>query len=1283
MEHISHHDQVNAALTELPEAHQKQVGAAVLQLTHNSLVVAPVTRDELSKYDRIPEDSHNTEQIDTHNKVAGLMTAVSGYLVRAHKAIREKGELPEDGSFGGRNGELYRTAKELAVGDAIAAKQRGETDGTVSALQSMFAIAIIDPQYKAKCDQQIRQGVSEGLADEMIQAAEHMHGVISLSNRGHTAVSVPNVCHGSMPLLKVAAQKDFDDQFQHAVALGAAVEGDQILAGCREKMSGEDELAMAKLEANVKHDVVAASHSALLAAEKVLQHGWMETEHTDIAEIVALGLQYSRQIEEPNAQEAFGAVLEKMRARRSAGKYAGYRQNDTLIMPLDGALIELALQGNREAVMALVSSSPKETGVKSAFDDVMKTNFDWPLQYWKYTPEQVLQFRAMVEGCVTEKRTALQRELASRGAPDRNIEAIINIFDDPDSMAGVPEKFWELYSTKNNPAVSLLVFGQDSHNQAKHATSVAELTVSGLKYEDIAKSTIFVTESLGHDEKSLYLEQVINVLEKIKNARVDDSRFFADKQDVESLLTFVEPDTLYGYAVQLYGEPQGRDILNLGSILERKQEYGQISRTLSAAFCSNLEYALENGLRELVKDSGPLAELLVRFSAQGSVGVVDRHPYDLLVELKAEGLFELGGEAYRGMIVHDVLGKKDALARFKVVQELSTQGLFELTQDASIQFRVLSHILSAQDSAKEFQTVRQLADAGLFETINTNGVLGPMSGRFLELCLRSENPQDSLAHIKNLVNGGEKSLWWLNYQYAHMLLGEVKDGAVSDNLVSAVAVGLPLSNRSEVLPEDSSFIKQFKEMEEDEKSAVLSPEAIQSGYLNQARVPFNLLTPEARSTLLAHRLFTVIGSSRSQDQMVRASERNLRLSQTDGPFRLGDLAHATGTIENLRNILLSGILCGETIGMSSTKDSYPYNVDAVEMSGKVMEGATFAEKVGALKNQSYGSIVIVINRTDASGGHDGVSIGGNSEDHRLVFGGVPSTDISSIILRNAEDNTREGVLGAVVEHGVYIPVYDTDGSLLLSHDLFLQLREDGNYEAVRPEIVDNSFKLEGTQVGSNEGAWYVMSTAGGSQRWYVKYGDQSSEKASHLWTEILADSLYRTVTPQITSETKAVLVGGRLARASREVILADQGVVTNEARNEGFIMDCFLGNWDAVFNDANLVLSYDGHAMRIDTGNSLDYRARGERKADDSFGNEVVEVEYGSDVKNLGGGMRQKYPGLTDDDVRKQVVALRDRLPEEKIDELVHNIRRPRAERLKLAETLKARRRYLINKFLT
>ncbi|MBP9852550.1 MAG: hypothetical protein QG629_779 [Patescibacteria group bacterium] len=62
--------------------------------------------------------------------------------------------------------------------------------------------------------------------------------------------------------------------------------------------------------------------------------------------------------------------------------------------------------------------------------------------------------------------------------------------------------------------------------------------------------------------------------------------------------------------------------------------------------------------------------------------------------------------------------------------------------------------------------------------------------------------------------------------------------------------------------------------------------------------------------------------------------------------------------------------------------------------------------------------------------------------------------------------------------------------------------------------------------------------------------------------------------------------------------------------------------------------------------------------------------------------MRQKYPGLTDEQSVSQVRDLRDRLSEAKIEELVESICRPRVERAMLADTLKARRQYLIDKFL-
>ena len=104
-----------------------------------------------------------------------------------------------------------------------------------------------------------------------------------------------------------------------------------------------------------------------------------------------------------------------------------------------------------------------------------------------------------------------------------------------------------------------------------------------------------------------------------------------------------------------------------------------------------------------------------------------------------------------------------------------------------------------------------------------------------------------------------------------------------------------------------------------------------------------------------------------------------------------------------------------------------------------------------------------------------------------------------------------------------------------------------------------------------------------------------------------------------------------------------------------------------------------GHGMRIDNGNSFDFRAQGEKKDPDRFKDVVEEVEAAS---SGGFGIRQNYPGLEDETIRAQVRTLKVKLSDEKIDELVDSIRRPKLERDELASILKARKRYLVDKFL-
>jgi hypothetical protein len=437
-----------------------------------------------------------------------------------------------------------------------------------------------------------------------------------------------------------------------------------------------------------------------------------------------------------------------------------------------------------------------------------------------------------------------------------------------------------------------------------------------------------------------------------------------------------------------------------------------------------------------------------------------------------------------------------------------------------------------------------------------------------------------------------------------------------------------------------------------------------------------MLNDDAKTILLAYRMFESIAKSRSSLAIAAASERNREGSSSPTEsWRAGDFIHRTWNVRNLRLILSNGLICGEATGSGSKKDKFPFNVDFFQ----IQPGDEF----GSSGDWSYGDIALVARRDKDSTDFQRDTRGG-LKNHRLVFGALPSTELSALILKKGTDAHLEGeVIESVVEHGMYMPVYRQDGSLILAPEDFAARRQDGNYESVKPRVVDQSFERKGTQAGSNEGAWFIMPGEHGIENWYVKFGDQSTERAAHVWSEVLADKLYREVTPQLVPDTEAIVVEGRLARASKAVNLAgDQSPVTNEARNAGFIMDCFLGNWDAVYNVQNLEMTTDGRAMRIDTGGSLLYRARGGRKEGSSFDGIVREVEFGGDTEHLGLGMRQMYPDLTDEEIKQQVHALRDRLPDGRIDQLVDSVRMSLSDRLKLKEVLKARRDYLEERFL-
>ncbi len=166
--------------------------------------------------------------------------------------------------------------------------------------------------------------------------------------------------------------------------------------------------------------------------------------------------------------------------------------------------------------------------------------------------------------------------------------------------------------------------------------------------------------------------------------------------------------------------------------------------------------------------------------------------------------------------------------------------------------------------------------------------------------------------------------------------------------------------------------------------------------------------------------------------------------------------------------------------------------------------------------------------------------------------------------------------------------------------------------------------FKGSRSGSNEGYWALLKET--DDLYYIKYGAEAQ-----IRSEQLAGELYElggipstkkmivsyTIPPKNVwaSETEKFGVATKFMPINRLPDSNDVKIV-----REGFGMDCWLANWDAL-KDGNVVMSA-GNAARLDVGGALCFRARGGRKGID-FGENVGELT------SFFNGYSQSRPYLT------------------------------------------------------
>lgn len=223
-----------------------------------------------------------------------------------------------------------------------------------------------------------------------------------------------------------------------------------------------------------------------------------------------------------------------------------------------------------------------------------------------------------------------------------------------------------------------------------------------------------------------------------------------------------------------------------------------------------------------------------------------------------------------------------------------------------------------------------------------------------------------------------------------------------------------------------------------------------------------------------------------------------------------------------------------------------------------------------------------------------------------------------------------------------------------------------------PIIPLNMFKRIGEKPGgSNPGGIYEHVVT--KKKYIVK--EMPEDMA---YNEVLAGKLYNLMgvkAPELTlvdtgkGKWVASLMEDGYAADKTKLVAGGPGVY------EGFGVDAYLSNWDAVGMEFDNIGFINGRAIRIDVGGSLRYRAQGGLKGN-AFGDAVTEIETLRDS-----GMNRQAAEVFGKMTERQIAdSLKNVLSVDfsKIEALVNEFGpRSIAERAKLVTILENRREYL------
>jgi len=411
----------------------------------------------------------------------------------------------------------------------------------------------------------------------------------------------------------------------------------------------------------------------------------------------------------------------------------------------------------------------------------------------------------------------------------------------------------------------------------------------------------------------------------------------------------------------------------------------------------------------------------------GEIALLARHKMNVL-EAEADGF-----------ISEEIIGLNNITqGAIKIAEELD----FELVKLSSTDWPTLVRLNTMHDKFKEVS----------HEALSTYLDCDESEYEYRALRIRDiiaeHAPELLTENLKTLVDPSQP-LWRASSVQASILLRRNPSTNIEQMHVEQFVAALPVSTRREYLLEDDATLIPVVDMTEDDLSLYCRAESV-STVMERGYATFKELNVPAREALLTRRIFETTGKSQSETIKEAASARN-RALEHEPALQSGDLVHATSTTDVFETILFNGLRCGEAImGNNRSIINYPMTVGFLQAETEPGKKSLVEQILD--QNNDYGPINIVLHRAadsvpevDYPDGQQPVVA-----NQRQIFGGVPSTDIKSVILRDekakyfpnqiATEQTIQEVINAIVKYGVFIPVYrSSNGEQLLSSQQFDRL----------------------------------------------------------------------------------------------------------------------------------------------------------------------------------------------------------------------------------------------------